>query len=517
MSGVRALLADLGVTFEEARGFIYDNIANPQLIYNTASYYGVSYEMLAELYGQNVVVSQVKEFFYTQGFDAYGNVPYGAIGGVVSQAVAAQTFKQPALASDVSASPQLVNALLSDSDYWPSSYTITYNTPDTIPTDHFSVVNSSRDWRTLTTLERNAVATLIEHQNSLIDLDVEPLMAGSMLEADIRVAAVLQDNNTEAFAYYPGDGIGGDIFLNASVLSDSSYYASGGYGAHTFIHELGHAMGLDHPFEGDVVLPEYYDNSYYTVMTYSSKGTLEVELENTADGYRAYTEDAYRSDFGILDVAALQQVYGADVDFNADDTVYVYNESERKFESSDDHYLTIWDAGGVDTLDLSDARYESSINLQDFSLSSVSQRTALEEAIEIADGSGANSQSIEFLEDFIDSLGDEAFLNENNLGIAQGVVIENVITGMADDSVRDNHVDNLIYTGGGNDTIYLGAGGYDIVDGGQGVDRVVFSDRSDDVVLARDGNDFQVFGDDYSAQLIGVEWLQFTDTSVSLA
>ena len=517
MTDLQQRLSSIGVTFEEARAFVYKHLSNPQKIYHTASFHGVSYDMLAELYGQGVSVFEVKEFFFTHGFDVYGNVPYGAAGGAVATAIEAQTFQRLGLKHNNVDSSELVKALASEKYYWPSFQTLTYSTPDIIPYDHKFVVNNSNDWRALTVYESEVAASLIEYQNSIIDLAIESRSATDTFDAKIRLAAVRQDQGTEAFAYYPEAGLGGDIFLNANVLSDSSYYASGGYGRHTFLHELGHAMGLDHPFEGLSRLPESYDNSYYTVMTYDGEGTLEVELGITNEGYRAYTIGAYRNDFGIIDIAALQKIYGPNVSSNAQDTIYTYHESERKFESSDNHYLTIWDAGGIDTLDFSDARYGSTIYLEDFSVSSVSQRSPLEEAIEISNDAWGNSFTIEFLREFIDSLGDKAFLNENNLSIAEGVVIENVVTGKADDFIRDNEVDNLINTGKGDDTIYLGAGGYDIVDGGPGNDRVVFSERLSDTVFAREGNDFQVYGEGYSARLIGIEWIQFSDTGFSIA
>lgn len=78
--------------------------------------------------------------------------------------------------------------------------------------------------------------------------------------------------------------IGGDIFLNANFYqADSTTMAPGIRGYSILLHEIGHAIGLKHPFEGDPVIDDTYDNGYYTIMSYdrsrstTSLGTLDVE------------------------------------------------------------------------------------------------------------------------------------------------------------------------------------------------------------------------------------------------
>lgn len=75
--------------------------------------------------------------------------------------------------------------------------------------------------------------------------------------------------------------------------TDYSNTTQGAYGYQVLLHETGHAMGLDHPFE-DVLVPAGEDNWDYTVMSYTRGST----------GYQTvYQED---------DVAALQWLYGTD-------------------------------------------------------------------------------------------------------------------------------------------------------------------------------------------------------------
>jgi hypothetical protein len=82
-------------------------------------------------------------------------------------------------------------------------------------------------------------------------------------------------------------------------LDNNEWYAQnqdlskGGYGYETLLHELGHAMGLKHPFEGDVTLPAAQDNTGNTLMSYN------------------YAGGPYSS-FNQYDVAALNWIYGGD-------------------------------------------------------------------------------------------------------------------------------------------------------------------------------------------------------------
>lgn len=93
---------------------------------------------------------------------------------------------------------------------------------------------------------------------------------------------------------------------NAWVYLDNAEWAfqnrdltPGGYGYETLLHELGHALGLKHPFDADsrsdnqVVLPASLDTTYYTVMSYDSVGGPQTE-------YRQF------------DRAALYWLYGGD-------------------------------------------------------------------------------------------------------------------------------------------------------------------------------------------------------------
>jgi hypothetical protein len=67
----------------------------------------------------------------------------------------------------------------------------------------------------------------------------------------------------------------------------------GGYGYETLLHELGHALGLKHPFDDSIHLPASQDNTSNTLMSYTEAGGPHA-------AYSPY------------DIAALNWLYGGD-------------------------------------------------------------------------------------------------------------------------------------------------------------------------------------------------------------
>jgi Ca2+-binding RTX toxin-like protein len=112
---------------------------------------------------------------------------------------------------------------------------------------------------------------------------------------------------------YANNPTGNGNFVNAYKNMDE-----GDYGYQVNIHELGHAMGLQHPHEGDTTLDPLLDTQANTVMTYNISNPYVTEL-------------------GVFDIQALQDIYGVaggmdswviTVDVNDDVDIRASNDGE---------------------------------------------------------------------------------------------------------------------------------------------------------------------------------------------
>ena len=85
---------------------------------------------------------------------------------------------------------------------------------------------------------------------------------------------------------------GGDVRLNAATFAaDATSLAPGGRGFSIALHEIGHAIGFKHPFEGTPAIETGHDSSAYTVLSYNRPNSTVA--------------------LGSVDVAAVQLYYGA--------------------------------------------------------------------------------------------------------------------------------------------------------------------------------------------------------------
>lgn len=113
-------------------------------------------------------------------------------------------------------------------------------------------------------------------------------------QGDIQIGAHSFPAGTTGYAYSPGPNGGGDVFFNTNNVADPN---APDVTVELALHELGHALGLKHPFEGGstgVTLPSGEDKKSNTVMSYT------YDRPNI-------------SELGSYDVAAIQYLYGPDV------------------------------------------------------------------------------------------------------------------------------------------------------------------------------------------------------------
>jgi len=324
------------------------------------------------------------------------------------------------------------------------------------------------------------------------NLTIDYVGAGAST-ATIR-AANSSDPGT-AYAYYPNNSIyGGDTFFGNAY--DSSIYTlknpvAGNYAWHTMLHELGHSLGLKHGQEtggpANVALPHAWDSVEFSVMTYRSYVGAPLS------GY-SYEQWGAPQTYMMLDIAALQTMYGADYSVQSGDTVYSWspttgetyiNGSLAIDPGGNRIFATIWDGGGIDTYDLSNYSTDLTLDLNPggYSVFSDVQLAYL--------GAGNYARGNIF----------NALLYQSN----SASMIENATGGSGDDSIVGNYLDNVLTGGGGNDylfggegndTLYGGAGndiidgsyGFDLIYGGSGND-IIYGSWTTDTVYGEAGDD----------------------------
>lgn len=322
-------------------------------------------------------------------------------------------------------------------------------------------------------------------------------------DATIRFAST-QDTNY-AHAYYPSNSeMGGDVWLLAGddTLTDP---ALGTYGHTTIYHEIGHALGLKHPHEadGNPALPEAWDSHSYTVMSYRDYPYQPVdEPSRTEYGGSPLT-------FMMLDILALQTLYGADFTTRDGDTVYSWSRATGELfidgigqgePAANRVYLTVWDGDGTDTYDLSAYPDGLSIDLtpgswSTISLAQLSEVYSFGSASVFAPGNVANAMLFD---------GDTRSL------------IENAVGGDGDDVLTGNQAGNRLVGGSGDDVLsgvdandtLVGGPGSDMLDGGLGFDVADYSDPngpSGIVANLEAGTVQDPWG--YGDALLGIEWI----------
>ena len=361
-------------------------------------------------------------------------------------------------------------------------------------------------------------------------------------DADIWLANTVT-GPAQAAAYYPGYGnqyerIAGDIWVASPELNwTNAWLDFNGYGATTLIHELGHSIGLSHPgaYNYDPDLDLTYDNyaeyaqdsEQYTIMSYWGAGETGAVVWN----WDIRTSGNAQTPM-LHDIVTIQEKYGADLTTRVGDTVYGFNSTagNEVFDFSLNSFpnVSIYDAGGIDTIDLSGFEAGVQIDLHDGSFSSGAQaipdletinanRDALSEQVGIsivhttqASLDRDKASLLPYIQDGIEGDTGVAGVEATaymNLSIAYGTVIENAIGTDMRDVLWGNEVANVLQGNGGDDVLN-GFEGADTLIGGDGADMFQFWDMDGVDTIA----DFESGVDMIDVSELG--FTSFSDTGV---
>ena len=330
-------------------------------------------------------------------------------------------------------------------------------------------------------------------------------------------------------AYYPTSHLkGGDVWIN-NRHSYNQTPDEGNHAFYTLMHEVGHALGLNHSFD---VYSGAESTSQFSVMAYNTT---------------IYTPET----FMLYDIAALQSIYGANQTYNMGDNTY-----HLKTDSA----YTIWDAGGTDTFDASHVNTNVTLDLTEGGYSSVGLTTniAIAYGAVIENATGGSGDDVIAGNDanniLIGNAGDDTFFESNGDDIIDGgadfdtaifdtainnfnvyfydsvtVFLQNTINsfttlisnvenfifntvtysfaelkdnfglnGLNGSDVKNDKingsVDNDSINGLGGDDTLSGGGGDDFLNGGAGIDRL-YGGSGNDHANGGDNRDF-LFGND---------------------
>lgn len=306
---------------------------------------------------------------------------------------------------------------------------------------------------------------------------------------DIRLAwtGIAGIKDSQAYTYGPsGSPEAADVWLNPDAPWDG--YTPGKYGNVTFIHELGHALGLSHSFEGSIsgVLPIAEDSYSNTVMSYSAL----VGFSGSDVNFYPTTPMGY-------DIGVMQYLYGVNTTSHSGNDTYTFNQGQAYFQ-------TIWDAGGSDTIVWNATNQGATIDLRPGAWSTLGN------PLTFSDSSGKFLRTV-----------------ANTVQIFDTVTIENATGGNANDVIIGNSAANFLQGGGGNDTLsggdgndmLMGGPGNDVLDGGSGIDTALFSGARSSYQLQFPAGTLNVVssaGNDGVDTLSNVERLQFSDQRLAL-
>ena len=325
--------------------------------------------------------------------------------------------------------------------------------------------------------DRSYFVMALQQWANVANIQFNQITESSDSVGDIRIAysqtAGMED--AEAWSYLPtGIAAAGDIWINSTSDSAKVDWIPGDYAFLTVLHEIGHSLGLEHPFD-DPNFPQTLDTMSTTIMSYSA-------LPGNQNSFMDY----YPTTPMPLDIWAIQYLYGANNQYHREDTLYRYDDAKTYHE-------TIWDSGGNDWITYEGGKEIAIIDLREGEGSYIGNSV-------FAFDSSANPNLVA------------------NIWIAYNAVIENATGGINDDLLIGNDHANTLIGGEGKDDL-IGQNGNDVLRGEGGIDTASYSGPRQQFSLSKAQEGYRLTdqsGTEGSDTLIGIERLEFGDIGLAL-
>lgn len=317
-------------------------------------------------------------------------------------------------------------------------------------------------WTDFTTAEEATFRAALDHVETLLNVEFVEVFGSA--DPDMNVGKVSIPGSTAGVGGFSASSSGDTITrYDSYVVYDNTIDLT--TSVDLVLHEVGHAMGLKHPFSSPTV-PSGFDSNKYSIMSYTSNP------DNGMDS------DAMM----LFDILAMQNLWGANLYTASGDSIY----TGKRTDTID----AIWDAGGIDTFDAS----------------------------AIASGVRLDLRQARF----------SSFDSTDDVVIAYDTVIENATGGAGSDVLIGNSANNLLLGGGDRDKIKGNRGrddieggdardkisggiGFDTISGGNGNDRIA-GDQGNDRLSGNAGRDTFVFAEGGGKDRV----LDFTDNKDQL-
>jgi|GEM_PF-1183709 len=321
--------------------------------------------------------------------------------------------------------------------------------------------------QTISSIANVVFSEVTDQDNALVNVNLVNPTSGiseELLEI-LGAAGDIRGGNGVVPGGIAPDVIGSDGFLNFSGL-----------------RELGMAVGLNDIDQRD--FPTAFLGSEFTLFTSGLRSAFYDDV---------IAVDLYPSTFGYADILAFRQLYGENLNANGGDNTYVFDLSERYFE-------TIFDLGGTDTIEIRGVGQDVSIDLRGSSSFLGGSFIDVGTTVRYFLADGAVEQRNETVFITPETIIENITASDGNDLLIGNAVANKISGGAGNDNINGDGGDDRLFGGPGGDVVHGGDGddflrgdaGKDLLSGGLGDDRIFAGadDLSDDIFVGGLGKDF---------------------------